>query len=77
MRGNYSCRFPISSALPAAIAYFGTIQKKTPQVHDVSKSSKVGFLYLCLNGAAIAAPFLLHPHWAFFKRPIACLGTVP
>ena len=34
-----------------------------------------GFLYLCVLGAAIAAPFLIHPHWAFLKRPIACSDT--
>ena len=38
-------------------------------------SSRVRFLYLCVLGAAIAAPFLIHPHWAFLKRPIACSDT--
>ncbi len=43
MRGNYSCRFPISSALPAAIACSDTThKKKTSRVRDVLESSKVG-----------------------------------
>ena len=71
MRGNYTCRFPASSAL-------GRLE---PARHCGGFAPKwafcsANFLYLCVLGAAIAAPFLFHPHWAFFKRPIACSGTV-
>ena len=41
-RRGYNHAFPVSPALPAAIACFGTIQKKASRVRDVFERSKVG-----------------------------------